>query len=55
MAESTDRQVVKEEHSQDATSAAKEWRAPTLTRLGDAVPLTMGATGTAPDGPGLQS
>ena len=50
MTESTNR-VPGAESLQDPRD---EWKAPTLTRLGDAVPLTLGATGTTPDGPGLK-
>jgi hypothetical protein len=52
MADLTDRRTETDEQSRDAT---KEWQAPTLTALGDAVPLTLGASGSTPDGPGLQS
>jgi len=55
MAETTDRRNLTEESSQESRDAANEWHAPTLTLLGDAVPLTMGAAGATPDGPGLKS
>jgi hypothetical protein len=56
MTESPDRRVVVEERSQESKAAPDEWRAPTLTLLGDAVPLTLtNSVGTAPDGPGFVS
>jgi hypothetical protein len=51
MTESTDR--IAAEEPQDRRD---EWHAPTLARLGDAVPLTQGnPTSGAPDGPFLKS
>jgi hypothetical protein len=51
MTEPTDRRIDAELTPEPADSA-REWQAPTLTALGDAVPLTLGVTGAIPDGPG---
>jgi hypothetical protein len=51
MTEPTESRIV-DAASRDSSRRALDWRAPTLTVLGDAVELTQSGGAILPDGPG---
>ena len=51
MSKSSERRSLPETESHEADGGALEWQAPTVTLLGDAQTLTLGAGGSTIDGP----